>query len=189
MTTRKLDKLECAMTEEEFQSLWVQKSLKYCDAQILYSIITQYKPARILELGRFMGLSTKIMASAVRANGLGHITSVDILAPRKDLLLDDADMSVVDLVTDDEVKYLNSSPDNSFDLIFEDTNHATELIKTVVPLLERVVAPGGIVLFHNSDWPTVKEGFKQAGVSHRIHNYMERNKSSIALLLRGKDIK
>ena len=176
------DDLVCGMTEEEFDKLWMFRSLMYCDAEVLYTLITKFKPQSILELGRYIGMSAKVMALAIRDNGSGSIISVDLASVRKQLVLDDDDLEIVEMITMEETEYLKNVPDNTFDMVFEDTNHAADLIAAVAPELVRVIKPGGIILFHNADWNTVKEGFEQCGIESSIYNFSELNSSSIALL-------
>ena len=182
---------KCPMNIEKFRELYQHRSLQYADAEVLCALIKKHRPRHILELGTFIGLGTKIMVMAVRENNLGHITSVDLWGPgerfagkgsvRRAEVLDENDLEIIELITDDEIEYLESIPIESFDMIFEDTNHAARTIKRVVPLIERALSPGGLALFHNSDWESVRLGFEMAGVTDRLEDFKSRG-STITML-------
>ena len=188
---------KCPMAIGEFNELYRHRSLQYPDAEVLCTLIRNYKLADILELGTFIGLSAKVMAMAVRENGFGHITSVDLWGPGERFagknspcrgeLLDDDDLKIITLITADELEYLKSIPAESLDMVFEDTNHAARMIKKAVPLIERALRPGGIALFHNSNWQSVKLGLKFAGVTERLHNFDELKGCTITMLRKEKN--
>ena len=182
---------KCPMNIEKFRELYQHRSLQYADAEILCALIKKHRPRHILELGTFIGLGAKVMAMAVRENNLGHITSVDLWGPgerfagknsvRRAEILDENDLKVVELITADEIEYLESIPAQSFDMVFEDTNHAALTIKRVVPLIDHALRPGGFALYHNSDWESVRLGFEMAGVTDRLEDFKSRG-STITML-------
>lgn len=57
---------------------WMCGSLHRPEGQTLYALVRYYKPALVLEYGRWQGCSTTHIAEALEANGGGHIISVDI---------------------------------------------------------------------------------------------------------------
>jgi predicted O-methyltransferase YrrM len=52
-------------------------SIKRKEGSFLHGLLTQHKPATVLEVGTFVGFSTLIIAEALRANGSGKLYSID----------------------------------------------------------------------------------------------------------------
>jgi len=188
----KINKFECPMPIEIFRKLYRQRALQYEDAQLLCTIIKKLRPLDILELGTFIGLSAKVMNMALRENGYGNIISVDLWSqgemfagpgsPKMGQVFTPEDLKNISLVTSDEIEYLESLPAQCFDMIFEDTNHAARMLMKAVPLIERALRPGGIALFHNSDWESVRMGMDLADVSDRIIDLSKYSNAKILML-------
>lgn len=183
----------CPMTREEFDTLWVKGAILYQDAEILYTLMRLLKPQHIIELGAFQGLSTKILAMAVRENGIGRIISVDKTAPGKRVLrrrenllrselLSKEDLEVVELVTRDVTRFMRGEKKRSVDFIFEDSSHLTETMVKLVPAILRALKPDGVVLFHNSLMPTMKKGFEKTRVKTYLRHFWKCCKSDMSYL-------
>lgn len=181
--------LNCPMSREEYNALWVDGSIVYEDAKVLYTLVTHYKPETIIEFGTFIGLSAKIMAMAVRSNGFGKIKSIDIINNgenashytdiKKGGMLSEEDMETVTMEQNTMYDYLSSCPDSSVDMILEDTDHHAETIISCVPGLLRVLKPGGVLVFHDSLMPAMQAGFKQSGISDKMFYFHKINGSGI----------
>lgn len=90
---------------------------------------------------------------AVKANGKGHVTSVDNgsdgNATQGELLPDDLKKWVT-LVWEDGEKWLEKQPDGSIGLLFEDASHASELVYQISVLALKKCEPGGLYLNHDA---------------------------------------
>ena len=139
--------------------------------------------ARVLEIGFFHGVSTCYLASAVAPLG-GHVTSVDIpfsagLTPTaEELLLSCALAPFVTLVREPAgaawhlMKLISAR--QRFDFCYIDDLHRWDVTGLHFFLAEKLVRPGGYLLFDDLNW-TVK-GSKSGNVTG--HNLTDEQKET-----------
>jgi predicted O-methyltransferase YrrM len=135
--------------------------------QAIYNFICDKRPKRILELGFAHGTSTCYLAAALdEIGGDGHIVTIDraVAMERKPNireLLDRVGLTrlVTPIITDTRSSYTwelmrmlaeNSVP--SFDFVFIDGAHLWDVDGFAFLLADRLLAPGGWVLFDDLDW-------------------------------------
>jgi predicted O-methyltransferase YrrM len=114
-------------------------STEYEYLELLQALIFALKPREVLETGGYVGLGTSALAEAVRFNGLGHLTTVEINSGRVqqikkrlgNLSLED----IVSIVNDDSQKFLLQT-DKHFDFAFLDSD-LTIRCKELKILLDR----------------------------------------------------
>lgn len=130
---------------------WPSGSLWESEGQILYALTRYLKPQHIVEIGTLYGCSATHFATALLKNGSGRITIVDNRANGKfgDLIPLDR-WQVIDKVEGDGGEYLESLPDNSVDLIFEDAGHGEEDVYRFTLLALRKLKPGGLLINHDA---------------------------------------
>lgn len=134
---------------------WLQPA----DALKLYEM-AYFATGDVLELGSYQGLSTSIMARAIRNGGHhGHIESVD-LSPRcatatKRLMKGLGLADLVDVHTGDasELAREFKSQARRFDFVFVDHSHAYRPVFEVCAELAALTKPGGTCLFHDFNDP------------------------------------
>jgi predicted O-methyltransferase YrrM len=144
--------------------------------KLLYDFILETRPARILELGFAHGTSTCYMAAALQANGAGSILTIDNLNSRH------RDPSITTLMqrtglapfitpvfaqrsyTWELMKLLESQTtagrtEPCFDFVFIDGGHTWDSDGFAFLLVDRLLKPGGHVLFDDVTWtPSVCAG-------------------------------
>lgn len=130
---------------------WPSGSLWESEGQILYALTRYLKPERIVEIGTLYGCSATHFATALMKNGTGRITVVDNRANGKFGELIPLDKwAVIDKVEGDGGDFLESLPDNSVDLIFEDAGHGEEDVYRFTLLALRKLKPGGLLINHDA---------------------------------------
>lgn len=122
---------------------------------ILYDIVRNEKPKKIVEFGVLYGYSTVCMAQAVRDNGEGHIKAYDLFEDYeykngvKEVVshnLDFYDLSShVTLEKTDFLKWLDNP--EPFDLLHFDISNQGDIIKLVKEKLDKQIKAGAIVIF------------------------------------------
>lgn len=136
--------------------------LKFAQAQKIARLINENAIRNCLELGFFHGVSTAYIAAALKANGGGHLTTVDKAgardrSPNVDKILADLDLS--DYVT---VHYEPRSytwrlmklieARGTFDFCYIDGAHSWDADGFAFFLVEKLLRPGGWLLFDDLDW-------------------------------------
>lgn len=127
----------------------------------------------VLEIGSFLGRSTAALASTARRVWAvdWHFkdrctASVDVQDTLPGLRRNLTDCGLADKViilcglVDDVQEHLVGP----FDLVFIDGAHDAKSVARDAALARRVVAPGGVVAFHDVDEPGIAAGAETAGV-------------------------
>jgi predicted O-methyltransferase YrrM len=131
--------------------------------------------SRCLELGFGNGEGSVYIASALEANGCGHLTSVDLpvaleRSPNCPELLERAGLSHrVDVVTEPGgyVWWLrrkmreqlgDDTFESAFDFVFIDGAHTWDVDALAFALVDRLLASGGWILFDDLDWEATDPG-------------------------------
>ncbi len=136
--------------------------MRFDQAQKIAQLIKDNSIRHCLELGFFHGVSTAYIAAALKANGGGHLTTVDRDAardrsPNVDKIL--ADLALSDHVT---VHYEPRSytwrlmklieDRKTFDFCYIDGAHSWDADGFAFFLVEKLLRPGGWLLFDDLDW-------------------------------------
>jgi len=132
------------------------------DRRAIYQLIRCLGPKKVLEIGTHVGASTLHIAMALRSNGGGELTTVDIVDVNA---LDgpwfqyglrcspvDAAMHVgmsdrVRFVQARSVDFLRTAAE--YDFIFLDGDHAAETVYQELPLAIARLRAGGTILLHD----------------------------------------
>ena len=120
---------------------------------ILYALTRYLKPAKVVEIGSWGGCSAAHLALAVKANGVGHVYSVDngsetTFEPGN--LLPTELKPYVTLVRANGEDFLAEQEDGSIGLMFEDANHTSGLVALLVSLGLKKCAPGSVIVNHDA---------------------------------------
>lgn len=138
---------------DEAQRKWPMGSLYGVEGQMLYALIRWLKPDSVVQIGGWAGCSAAHLASAVKANGKGHVTSVDNGGDgntEHGNLLPKELAEYVTLIWANGEDWLAQQPDGSIGLMFEDASHATELVAKLSALALDKVQPGGLLVNHDA---------------------------------------
>lgn len=135
----------------------------------IYDFIREQRPHECLELGFAHGVGTVYMAAALEANGAGRVTSVDIpsvlervptaeetveragLAHRVELVVEQTSYNwflqrkLREQRTRDDIEPL-------YDFVFLDGAHTWADDGLAFALVDRLLRPGGWILFDDLDW-------------------------------------
>lgn len=166
------------MTPEEIRSI-VGSTPRIQDTtpkrgHILYEFIKEHRLTRCLELGFCHGVGTIWLAGAVRSLGGGKVVSVDLQSalennPNAHELVQRAGLQDLVELHFDPLSYtwhlkrnLASYMQEPFDFVFIDGAHTWDTDGFAFFLVEKVLRPGGWILFDDLDWsyaisPTFKD--------------------------------
>ncbi len=133
------------------------------DRRAIYQLIYALKPLQILEIGTHIGASTLYAAAALRANGSGSLTTVDILdvnggrnpawqkvglpASPRDIAAGLGLTAVIDFVVGSARAFMRQA--DRFDFIFLDGDHRPSAVYRELSLALRLLEPGGHILLHD----------------------------------------
>lgn len=189
------------MTEEQLRIILEMPG--WCNemkAKKLYSLVSEFSPLIIVELGTYAGRSLIPMALACKKNGHGICFGVD--AWRKDASLEGTNdpanaewwsnldyndiyahaLHVVnhfglnDIVCLTRAKSLTVSVMfgyETIDMLHQDSNHSEEVTCQEVEIYAQLIKPGGIWISDDSNWPTVQKSLellKTKGFRH-VNDY------------------
>jgi predicted O-methyltransferase YrrM len=134
-------------------------------AKQVYQFLIEHKLSRVLELGFAHGKSTCYLAAAVdELGGDGHVLTLDRAgsrdrSPNIHQLLDKTGLTrlVTPVFADTSytwelMKLLERQPQPGFDFAYIDGGHTWDVTGYGFLLVDRLLAPGGWVLFDDLDW-------------------------------------
>ncbi|MEX2645754.1 MAG: class I SAM-dependent methyltransferase [Gaiellaceae bacterium] len=140
-------------------------SLRFDEAALLYCLVRSLEPgARVVELGRFKGGSTVVMAAALPRGA--SILSIDLDPVHDDELraaLGRLGLGGVELVVGNT--QTSALPDEPVDLLFVDADHGYEGARADVDRWAPLVRAGGHLLLHDAvdtgGWGTTYPGLQR----------------------------
>lgn len=149
---------------------WHTGAVWEVEGQILYALIRALKPLNCVEIGSGDGCSANHTASALKANGGGHVTTID--RGNTPLVLAGLE-NYVTVISGDGVEWLANQPDNSIDFIVEDADHTEAMCYEVAELAKSKLKPGGVLLSHDAAHfavgQAVRAGYDRAGLDYRLY--------------------
>lgn len=152
------------------QRKWNPGAVWEVEGQLIYALIRALQPVNVVEIGSGLGCSTNHIASALQANGAGHVVTLDRGNTPN---IDEQWSEYVTALPGDAFEYLELLPDNSVDFILEDADHSEEMCYRVGMLAQRKLAPGGVLIAHDAAHPTVgadvTAGFRRSGITGRVY--------------------
>lgn len=144
------------------------------EGALLYALVRELKPRRILELGTHSGGSATVMATAVDKNGLERgypyipIDCVDI-NPEAGWLIPEKLRNYLYINIIDIDEWIDCRDATAYDFIYEDAAHSFYQVQHVYQNLAMLLKPGGVIVSHDTLCPGVGEyvrgGMQAAGVS------------------------
>lgn len=158
-----------ATFKEEARHDW-NSEIDVCE--FLGALVKMTQAKAVLEIGVFEGESSIKMIEAL-PNG-GYYAGIDINDYRKHKLSKDS--VAVDFILGESIKVMKGMPARHFDVIFVDGDHSWNNILPEFKEVERVLAKGGVIAYHDSiHLPDVKELVKYA--NHYKYNVITLNTS------------
>lgn len=148
------------------------------EGKVLYALVRYLKPERVYEFGTSSGVSATHVAAAVRANGHGMFTTIDI---RDDAgaVIPDTLQPYVEVVIGDAAK-LVCEPCG---FVFEDASHETALVETLTRKANLALLPGGFCVHHDAAHyligEGIREGIRRAGVEFTVYETGEDSPAGI----------
>ena len=183
-------------TEAELQKEIWTGSLKPFDAHYLANVLRRYKPASILEVGSYLGMSTswllhvsepwKASVTCVDPN-IPHWSFQDPLAVRREYLQQSYSHRKVENIVgffskvgegmNDDVsrEQIASIPSvgpqltERFDMVFLDGDHTYDVVKEDFAVALKLLNPGGTVVFHDAiSWAGVARLLSELKPKYKI---------------------
>lgn len=141
--------LDTSSTEMEYLSL-------------LYSLVLCLKPTMVLETGTFRGMGSMFMAKAMKKNGFGMVTSLEIFPKvaevAKEQLRINALSGYVEVVRTDSVRFLRKTR-LTFDFALFDSALPLRCKELRVCLNRNLLGPGTMAALHDtSRLRTISDG-------------------------------
>lgn len=158
------------------------KFMKSKQGRAVYRFIIENRLGRVLELGFAHGKSTCYLAAAVdELGGDGHVTTMDQVGARERKpsiheLLAACGLSrwVTPVFADrsytwELMKLLERDPQPRFDFVYMDGGHTWDVTGFGFLLVDRLLAPGGWILFDDLDWTVASSpNIAEAGWAKRM---------------------
>jgi predicted O-methyltransferase YrrM len=144
-------------------------------ARRMTKLIRRSRAARVLELGFAHGVSTCYIAAALDEMGEGSVTSIDLVGsaqrePRAEDLLEKCGLAGrVELIREPRsftwrmMRWLDEGRHDAFDLVYLDGGHSWDVTGFAFFLVDRLLAPGGWLVFDDIDWTFETSPFYTAG--------------------------
>jgi predicted O-methyltransferase YrrM len=137
--------------------------MQHKHALYIEKIITSNNFKKIAELGHAHGKSSAYIASILKNQGYGKLTSYDLkgvkLSPNITQLLKDLELEqFVDVVISDEgyiwdlARRIKETPGNKFDCCYIDGGHTFEVTGLGFILIDILLEKNGIIIFDDINW-------------------------------------
>lgn len=138
------------------------------EGDFLYSMVRQFRPAITIEVGMANGLSTVFIAEALRENGVGRHIAIDpfqhsdwhgaaIALIRKAGL--ESYVELMELFSHQALPELERKGIIA-DFAFIDGSHLFDYVMTDFLCVDRILKPGGLIAFDDSDWPAIRQALR-----------------------------
>jgi len=117
--------------------------------EFLRGVVTTVKPELVVETGTFLGVSTLVIAEALRMNGFGRIISCEfdpkVFAAAKEKIAASKFRDVIDLRNESS---LETKVDGTIDLLFSDSDMPIreQEVRRYLPQ----ISPFGLILMHDA---------------------------------------
>jgi len=117
--------------------------------EFLRAVVTTVKPELVVETGTFLGVSTLVIAEALRMNGFGRIISCEfdpkVFAAAKEKIAASKFRDVIDLRNESS---LETKVDGTIDLLFSDSDMPIreQEVRRYLPQ----ISPFGLILMHDA---------------------------------------
>ncbi|MFG6687608.1 O-methyltransferase [Mariniflexile sp. HNIBRBA6329] len=121
-------------------------------AQLLYRLVTYFKPNNILELGTSLGIATHVMSLA---NPKASITSVEgcpNISKVAKANFEKLQLKNIELITGNFNEAINKLTSNTYDLIFFDGNHQKEATLSYFETLLQTAHNDSVFIFDDIYW-------------------------------------
>ncbi len=141
------------------------------ESEVLFAAALQRPVGHIVEIGRFSGGSTVLLAMAARQSGRPGVVSIDILRlPAADYFcrVNGVERDVQFLDGDSEAvaaRWRDLQPDPGISLLFIDADHSYEAAARDIAAWARYVVAGGTIALHDSSTP-------DCGVAKAVYRHL-----------------
>ena len=154
---------------------WLEhRHFKYGWLPILYDIVKDFKPKKIIEVGTGVGETTITMALALKENGIGKIHSYDIWSDWNDgnTLFEECLESFKEWEVDDLIELKNFDfyewiklpvSERKFDIFYFDLNNNGDKLLDLYRSVKEDINDGSIVLFEGGSVERDNHGLSRHG--------------------------
>lgn len=151
---------------------WPTGAIWQVEGQVIYSLARALPIQIALDLGTGLGCATSHLARGLKDSGRkGKVVTVDTMPDGGGLIMGDLATYIQFAGGITSLDSLRQLPDESYDLILEDTplSKTPDLAPPVYAEIQRVLRPGGVLVVHDAAHPgvgnSVREGLRRAGIS------------------------
>lgn len=140
--------LDTAISAHHFGEAAGVGPVDFAEAFTLYALIRERQPEHVLELGFASGISSWVLATALVANGSGHLDTVDIkdsgaIIPQ---FWELSERGVIDAHFGDAIEFVTATS-QQYDLTFSDALHTREFnVRLATALRENL--PSAVHCYH-----------------------------------------
>lgn len=133
---------------------WPCGSLHTPEGKTLYALVCALNAHKVVECGALFGCSSTHLAEALKATkGATPLISVDILEGTGKQVPDHLKAWVSNIYMPAQ-DYFADVPDNSLDMVYEDTDHTFEVTRDIWRAAIPKVKRGGVIVSHDSEHAT-----------------------------------
>ena len=153
------------------------------DGKLLYALVRGLKPESVLEIGTYHGGSANHIAHAIKKNGYGYVTTVDIwdgsgtsIATELHNFVTLIHQNVDDFIRDEKHETLDLKLKPKYDFIFEDGPHSEHSVHGIYDALPFLLKPGGLILSHDTATGMgqyIRNGMEKGGVDLHCVKFYE----------------
>jgi len=143
---------ELPMSQFFHQGGWGKGAMSVEEANLLHSLILNYKPKSILETGTENGYTASVMGHACRENGFGFVTSLELheeqaIEARSNIIDVHLD-EWVEILTYDSLEFIKNNLDMPVDFALIDSTIGLRMeeIHNLIPKMKR----GGMIVTHDT---------------------------------------
>lgn len=187
-------------TEEICKELENIPYMKYRQAEIIKSLITDNNFRNAIELGFYHGKSSVLIASIFEEIGEGHLTTFDLESARK------RDPNIVQLLSDynlshrvspvfcersytwELAKIMQDTKKPIYDFCYLDGAHTWDSTGFGFFLIDMLLKPGGIIIFDDINWtinksPAYKKALSEGKDPYAQYSDDEKNAPAVRMVL------
>jgi predicted O-methyltransferase YrrM len=160
---------------KKVSEIYLREATNYNYGFLIFKLIRDFKPKNCLELGTSLGISASYQLSAIKLNGLGHLTTIEGSEQQAKLAQSSlrkinckSYVSNVARFKDALPKILKTS--ESYDFVFIDGHHDRLATKEYFEMIYPYLSDTAIVIFDDINWSKgMQEVWKEVCMDARIN--------------------
>ena len=127
-----------------YEQGWAPGSAWGADLLVLYCMLRYFRPEHVLEIGTADGCSASTIAMALKRNGHGDLTSIDIV-PGAGANYEPQEGVKATFINHEGVAWVSNGGMKNFDFVFEDGPHYYGYTRDILTAIEVAIRPTVLV--------------------------------------------